>query len=84
MAETASSGVRAGDSDRTQPSPSQNLPTDGPASLGSTDGGDGFPWFFALFVVVLLAPGVLAVLVRLIEALETKWSQPPPDRPQPE
>ena len=75
---TASSSVRGEDVDRTLPPPSQNLPTAEPAATDSTESEDRWMWpFITLMALALLGLPTLSVLSRLVDALETKWSQRP-------
>ena len=57
----------------------------GLADLGSAEGEDGIPWI-GLFIMggfffAFLGPMAFSLASDFVRALETKWSQRPPDRP---
>ena len=81
-APTVSSSVRGEDSDSTAPPPAQNPAPDEPTTSRSTEREDRWPWsFVVLLALIFLGPSALSVLRDFVGALETKWSQRPPDRP---
>lgn len=68
-----------------RPAPSQHPSGDDPDTTDSTEERTPFSWMPLLVIGMFLGLPALAVFAglaeRLIDALETKWSQRPPDPP---